>query len=209
MLRSRCCSLDTDEPFGRKKPAEEQKPPQAEGRAREAAAVQDAEGKLYLHAGLTGGDFLDDRRLALTLATRVLVVDAASGEELLTLHGHTANVSSGALSPDGKHIASGGWDGTARLWDAVTGKPLATFRGDGIVVNQVLFSPDGRRVVSAGGEGLQGEVKLWDVTTGQEAFTLRGHRRPVRGVAFTPAGRQLVTVGQEGVVKVWDGTPVE
>ena len=38
------------------------------------------------------------------------------------LQGHTKGLSSLAYSPDGKAIASGGWDGTVKLWDAATGK---------------------------------------------------------------------------------------
>ena len=44
--------------------------------------------------------------------------DAESGEETLTLKGHTWKVESVVFSPDGKRIVSGSWDQTLKVWNA-------------------------------------------------------------------------------------------
>lgn len=50
--------------------------------------------------------------------------DLATGTELLTLIGHSQEIRTIAISPDGKKILSGARDNTVRLWDVATGKEL-------------------------------------------------------------------------------------
>src|SRR5262249_22641735 len=49
--------------------------------------------------------------------------------ELLTLRGHVKRVAAVAYSPDGKRIASGGFDDTVKVWDAATGQEAMTLSG--------------------------------------------------------------------------------
>ena len=49
--------------------------------------------------------------------------DSGCGQEC-TLRGHSDNVCSVAYSPDGKHIVSGSWDNTVKVWDSQTGKEV-------------------------------------------------------------------------------------
>jgi tetratricopeptide (TPR) repeat protein len=53
----------------------------------------------------------------------VKVWDAASGQECLTLKGHTSGVWGVAYSPDGRCLASASFDGTVKVWDATALTP--------------------------------------------------------------------------------------
>jgi WD40 repeat protein len=133
------------------------------------------------------------------------VWDAQTGQEQLTLRGHTYGVQGVCFSPDGRRLASASDGGTVKVWDAQTGQDLLSLQGHTGEVFSVCFSPDGRRLASAGWVfGGRGDVKVWDAHTGQEQLTLRGHAGIVHGVCFSPDGGRLASASVDRTVKVWD-----
>jgi WD40 repeat protein/tRNA A-37 threonylcarbamoyl transferase component Bud32 len=120
--------------------------------------------------------------------------------DFLTLRGHRDWVVSVAYSPDGRRIATGSQDGTAKLWDAVTGKELFTLSGQGSWRTYVAFSPDGRRIAGS----VDRAVKIWDSVNGKELVTLSQHGSNVACVVFSPDGRRIATASRDNTAKVWD-----
>jgi WD40 repeat protein len=144
------------------------------------------------------------------LPGEVRVWDAATGQLTLSLQGHTSWVSSVCYSPDGKRLASAGWDKTVKVWDAKSGQLTLTLKGHTDPVFSVCYSPDGKRLASAGGDGSDrsnlGEVKVWDAATGQEVLALKEHTGGGTSLCFSPDGRRLASASADGTVKVWDAS---
>jgi WD40 repeat protein/tRNA A-37 threonylcarbamoyl transferase component Bud32 len=134
----------------------------------------------------------------------VKVWDAQTGQEQLSLGGHTDIVNCVCFSPDGRRLATASWDQTVKVWDAQTGQEFLTLQGrhTGGVVS-VCFSPDGRWLAGADGTA----VALWSAQGGKELLTLQGHTDEVWGVCFSPDGRRLASASEDQTVKVWAVPP--
>jgi hypothetical protein len=108
-----------------------------------------------------------------------------------------------AYSPDGRQIASGGFDGKVRLSDGQRGSPLGPpLEGHQGWVLSVAFSPDGRQIASGGTDRT---VRLWDARTGAPVGPpLKGHEGWVWFVGYSPDSLQIISVSSEGKLLFWD-----
>jgi len=74
------------------------------------------------------------------------------------LQGHTGYINTVTVSPDGSLCASGGKDGTARLWDLNEGKHLYSLDA-GEIIHALVFSPTRYWLCAA----TQDAIKIWDL----------------------------------------------
>jgi eukaryotic-like serine/threonine-protein kinase len=114
-----------------------------------------------------------------------------------------------AFSPDGKRIATGSIDRTARLWEAGTGKPLCNPIKHGGPVTATAFSPDGRLLLTASFAGPEGVIRLWELATGGELGQFRRPGLPVLAATFSPDGCAILAgcgdpAAHKGEAVFWD-----
>jgi WD40 repeat protein len=122
-------------------------------------------------------------------------------QEVMTLLGHSAPVTSVAVSADGKRIGTGSWDKMTKVWEVQTGCELLTLKGHSGAVFSVAFSQDGNHILTG---SLDKTAKIWDAATGQELLTLNRHSRPIYSVAFAPDGKRVITGSEDRTAKIWD-----
>jgi WD40 repeat protein/serine/threonine protein kinase/tetratricopeptide (TPR) repeat protein len=153
-----------------------------------------------LAVGSTGWDEEGARRDG-----EVKVWDAGTGQELLTLKGHSYAVLGLAFSPDGgSRLASASLDKTVKVWDTGSGQLTFTLRGHTDAVTCAAFSPDGERLATGSSDHT---VRVWDGARSREILALRhAFQYSLGRVSFTrDGGTRLVATGW-GFAQVWDAT---
>jgi len=126
-------------------------------------------------------------------------------QSIMTLRAHDGFRRAMALSPDGRHIISGGGDGTIKVWDSATGEEIQTLRGHEGAVQSLAVSPDGKRIISGGLE--DATIKIWDTETGEELRTIRGHQSGLSSVTCSADGALLASASfADHSVKIWNIT---
>jgi hypothetical protein len=113
--------------------------------------------------------------------------------------GHRGAVRALAWAPGRAVFASGGEDGTLRLWNTRTGT-ARVLDGHGDEVLAVAFSGDGRRLASGGADRA---VLVWDAATGKRLARLTGHTDAVRAVALSSDGRTVYSAGADRSIRAW------
>jgi WD40 repeat protein len=148
------------------------------------------------------GKWLAALSLSTASGNAVKLWDANTGQELLTLVGHTDWLAGLAFSPDGKRLASTSLDGTVRIWSLAAGQELVTvlspIAGYG---NRVVYSPNGQELATNGGDG---SATIWNANTGEPRLTLKGHDVEVMNMAFSPDGKRFATGSLDATAIIWD-----
>ncbi|MCG8425118.1 MAG: protein kinase [Proteobacteria bacterium] len=147
--------------------------------------------------GFTG----DGTKLATASTDKTAKIwDAGSGQLLTTLEGHTARLTSAALSPTGQHLVTGSFDQTARIWDIEASSYVAAVAGHGGLIPAIDISDDGSRVATAS----WGRKALLFSILGGAPIPLAEHDAQVTWASFDPGGTHLVTASEDRTAKVWN-----
>jgi len=124
------------------------------------------------------------------------------------LVGHTGYINTVTVSPDGSLCASGGKDGTARLWDLNEGKHLYSLDA-GEIIHSLVFSPTRYWLCAA----TQDSIKIWDLESkGLVAqldknipdFQAKTANPAVVSLAWSADGTTLFAGYTDNMVRVWE-----
>lgn len=141
--------------------------------------------------------------LAPTLTGTAAVWTIGRRRPVTVLLGHTGQVDAVDYSRDGRLLATGATDGTARIWDS-RGRELLALTGDTAPVVGVAFTPNRRRLVTTSSDGT---IRVWDITTAgsRDWLTLAADPGGVGTVTYSRDGKRLLTTGTcDGAVKLWN-----
>ena len=116
----------------------------------------------------------DGSRVATASADRTARVwDAASGQELLAMRGHSAALVAVAFGPESS-ITTTSQDGSARVWDAAVTRHTTR-------ASAMALSADEKYLAVASHDGA---MRVWDMKSAGAIRELRGEPGPVIGIAF-------------------------
>ena len=105
------------------------------------------------------------------------------------------------IDPAGVQMATGGSDGTPRLWSLKSGELRLALTQHTNSISRASFSPDGALLASA---GFDNRVHLYEAKSGRLLMTLVGHKKRLRTLAFSPDGGELATADEAGQIRFWD-----
>ena len=183
-----------------------------------AEAVAWAKGKNVVAAGFRDGT--------------IRLFDPDKGVELKRFVGHTDRVQDVVFTPDGRHILSGSYDRSMRVWNVESGKQVAIVEHEKHIFNTLAVAPGGQHVFSAGGIWKPDEetndwkpeqdyaIRMWRLPIGlvlpaappasgavaevKHVAQLEGHGGPVFGLAVTADGQTALSTSDDYYTRIWD-----
>jgi len=96
-----------------------------------------------------------------------------SRPKLVVQLGHSSTVASLALTADGRYVATGSFDKTAKLWEVESGKEIRTFSGHSDAVCSVVLGADGMYLATGGEDAT---TRIWNLQDGVELCQLVSFR---------------------------------
>lgn len=143
---------------------------------------------LVIAAGISGLDGVAELR------------SVATGECRARFEGHRDAVQDAELSPDGRWLATAGYDRSIRLWRVADSALVWSNSVHNGAVFDLAFDPSGAVLASASADQT---VKVWRVRDGLRLDTLNQPQGELNRVLFTGDGQQILAAGADRRIHQW------
>jgi WD40 repeat protein len=125
------------------------------------------------------------------------------GAPVAFLRDHESPVPVVAFSPDGRRMATLGFDGSVRLWSAETGAAIRTLvdkRDEHVHASAIEFTADGAALLVGDSTGA---VSVWDLAGGGRLRRARLHQHEILSLDLSPDGARLATASADRSLSIW------
>ncbi|MGZ3814263.1 MAG: caspase family protein [Mucilaginibacter sp.] len=119
---------------------------------------------------------------------------------LILPFGHTDDIYSVDLSPDGKYVLTAG-DNTAKIWQTADHKLLIDLQAHSAAVKSAKYSNDGKFIVTCSWDC---SAIIWNAMTGDMMHKLIGHKGPVYSANFSNNGMYVITGSTDKTAILWN-----
>lgn len=114
---------------------------------------------------------------------------------------HPSTIRAVTFSPDDQYLASGGNDGTARVWRVMGSHQIARAIAHLDMVTALAVDSEDRLIASGSRDGT---IRIWDIQSGSATYELKGPVTPVTSIAIRDDGREVAAGYRDGSIHVWD-----
>uniref|UniRef100_A0AAY4BET5 U3 small nucleolar RNA-associated protein 13 C-terminal domain-containing protein n=1 Tax=Denticeps clupeoides TaxID=299321 RepID=A0AAY4BET5_9TELE len=116
---------------------------------------------------------------------------------------HTVPVASMTFDPTSTLLATGGCDGTIKMWDVLKQYCTHNLKGSSGVVHLVEFHPE-ISLLQLFSSSSDCKIRAWDLRSSSCLYVLVCHYSIVTSLAFSPDGSLMVSSGRDRICTVWD-----
>src|SRR5262245_54646902 len=144
-------------------------------------------------------------RLLLLVLGIAIVLPVAFAQPTEPVKAHGALVHAVAVAPDGKMLATAGFDNLVKLWEIAPDgklKEKTTLKGHTGPVYAVAFHPTDEKLIATASQDKT--ARLWELDEGKMKVEFKGHADIVDTIAFSPDGKSLATASADKSVRLWN-----
>lgn len=133
----------------------------------------------------------------------IKIWDKRNGQQLkMWRSGHKGPIARLVYDSLDECLASGGSDGTIRLWNLAHNTCISSLKGATGVYSVLKYHPNPSKQLVFGAAD-DAKIRSWDARTGKEHLTYSGHFSKVTSIVFTSDGKYMVSSSRDRVLILW------